>query len=43
MCLGGPECSQSPILDGKQVFRMSEELKIGDFRWKTAVLKKSTV
>ena len=48
-CLGGPESSKSAILDGKQLFvksqlsRRSRELKIGYFRWKTAVCKKSGV
>ena len=48
-CLGGPESSKSAILDGKQpfisnqVFRRSIELKIGFFRWKTAVIIQSGV
>ena len=41
--MGDPESSKSAILDGKQllvknqVFRRSRELKLGYFRWKTAV------
>ena len=48
-CLGGPESSKSAILNGKQlfllnqVFKRSTELKIGYFRWKTAVFIKSGV
>ena len=48
-CLGGPESSKSAIWDGKQlfllnqVFKRSTELKIGYFRWKTAVDIKSGV
>ena len=45
--LGCPGSLKSAILDGKQlfllnqVFRRSRELKIGNFRWKTAVSIKS--
>ena len=48
-CLGGPQTSKSAILDGKQlflsnrVFRRSTDLKIGYFRWQTAVYMKSGV
>lgn len=48
--LGGAESSNSAILDGKQlffllnlVFRRSRDLKIGYFRRKTVVNKKSGV
>ena len=47
--LGVSETSKSAILDGKQlflsnqVFGRSRELKIGYFRWKTAVFIKSGV
>ena len=47
--LGGSGSLKSAILDGKrlfllnQVFRRSRELKIGNFRWKTAVFIKSGV
>ena len=45
--LGGSEASKSAILDGKQllisnqVFRRLRDLKIGHFRWQTAVFIKS--
>ena len=48
MVLGCSESLKSAILDGKQlfllnqVFRRSRELKIGNFRWKTAVSIKSS-
>ena len=47
--LGGPKSSKSAILDGKQlfmsnqVFRSFRDLKIGYFRWKTAIFIKSGV
>ena len=48
-CLGVSKTSKSAILDGKQlflsnrVFRRSRDLKIGYFRWQTAVYMKSGV